>query len=86
MNAMQAKKRCGQDVENKYQKIPDFVKMLRKKESIKKKAGMAKHLEMEVGKVAGEMEIWMKEVKEDKRGLEWVQSRLCEPWQNSGCR
>ena len=40
---------------------------------------MAKHLEMEVGKVAGEKEIWMNEVKEDKRGLEWVQSRLCEP-------
>ena len=31
MDAMQAKKRCGQDVENKYQKIPEFVKMLRKK-------------------------------------------------------
>ena len=46
---------------------------------------MAKHLEMEVGKVAGEKEIWMNEVKEDKRGLEWVQSRLCELWQNSGC-
>ena len=40
---------------------------------------MAKHLEMEVGKLAGEKEIWMNEVKEDKRGLEWFQSRLCEP-------
>ena len=39
----------AQNKEDKYQKIPEYVKMLKIKESIKMKAGMVEFIEWEVG-------------------------------------
>ena len=39
----------AQNKEDKYQKIPEYVKMLKIKESIKMKAGMVEFIEREVG-------------------------------------
>ena len=47
----------AEDEEDKYQKIPEYVKMLKIKESIRKKAGIVELLEWEVSQMAGEKEM-----------------------------
>merc|ERR1719318_901400 len=54
------------DEEDKYLKIPEYVKMRKIEERIKQKAGMVEQLEREVGLMAGEKEMWMREAKEDR--------------------
>ena len=67
-----------EDEEDKYQKIPQYVKMLKIEESIKKKSCMVEHLEREVGKMAGEKEMWTREAKEDREA--WSGFRASSFW------
>ena len=73
----------AEDEEDKYQKIPEYVKMLKIKESIRKKAGMVELLEREVGQMAGVKEMWMKEAKEDREAWSGFKAscvNLAEQW------
>ena len=72
-----------EDEDEKYQKIPQYVKMLKIEESIKKKTGMVEHLEREVGQMAGEKEMWMREVKKDREAWSGFRAsclNLAEQW------
>ena len=72
----------AEDEEDKYQKIPEYVKMLKIKENIRKKADMVELLEWEVGQMARE-KMWMKEAKEDREawsGFKASSVKLAEQW------
>ena len=72
-----------EDEEEKYQKIPEYVKMLKIQESIKMKTGMLEHLEREVGQMAGEKEMWMREANEDREAWNGFRAscvNLAEQW------
>ena len=72
-----------EDEDEKYQKIPQYVKMLKIEESIKKKTGMVEHLEREVGHMAGEKEMWMREANEDREAWSGFRAscvNLAEQW------
>ena len=57
--------------------------MLKIKESIRKKAGMVELLEREVGQMAGEKEMWMREANEDREAWNGFRAscvNLAEQW------
>merc|ERR1719318_1622885 len=71
------------DEEDKYLKIPEYVKMRKIEERMKQKAGMVEQLEREVGLMAGEKEMWMREAKEDREAWSGFRANcvnLAEQW------